>query len=298
MVFVLTSHHLDFRGGRDRFSDSQQLQENRITRDDANLSQIYPRGLGLDNLNTRELWGGYEDGMEEAGAVGSTYQPGDLSGSSDSSKSSSEMSEVEPSAKDHVWMRGGGGKRHTKRNIPSSPSPSRSPPKVYTRCVFLDERDMVENPRNRDDAATDSSSRIPRLNVDLNNAQLPDDNSAHTNTTSRRYGTPEDFRQRLQESADRRAQEEQRERERAEREHAKRMEEMNEKLAKMQAAGEQLAKETLAKLEREAAARREARIAKMRAELQTIESQRAALRASLHDKNGEVGKSDRSSRAL
>ncbi|KAE9380644.1 hypothetical protein N431DRAFT_552764, partial [Stipitochalara longipes BDJ] len=99
-------------GGHSRNQNSQQLQRSKEARD-ANLSHMLPRGLGLDNLTTRELWGAYEDGIEEV------------------HENSPEMSEANSNVTNHVWMRGGGGGGggNSRKNWDDSPTPgpSRSP---------------------------------------------------------------------------------------------------------------------------------------------------------------------------
>ena len=212
VVLLLTSHHSGLGGIRDGCQNSQRFHANQATRD-ANLSHVYPQGLGFDNLNTSELWGACEDGMEEPYETdpASPCQPVNPSVTSGSIQSSPEISEADPNVKNHVWIRGGHEKAHKRMN--------HLPPKSH----------MAENTNNQDDVATDSS-RIPQSNTQLNDTQLPQNDAAYT-FTFRDRGTLEE---RLCRRASSRARERQQERERIETEDEKRIEELRAKLAKMQ----------------------------------------------------------------
>jgi hypothetical protein len=94
---VPADDHSDLGGGLGR-NQIPQIQQSQAAQD-ANLAHALPRGLGFDNLNTRELWGTYEDGLEETHEVGPAsvaHQPSEGVESSVSNHASPETSEVTP----------------------------------------------------------------------------------------------------------------------------------------------------------------------------------------------------------
>ncbi|PMD35648.1 hypothetical protein L207DRAFT_637984 [Hyaloscypha variabilis F] len=110
--------------GRNQIPQIQQSQ----AAQDANLAHALPRGLGFDNLNTRELWGTYEDGLEETHEVGpasGAHQPSEGVESSVSNHASPETSEVNSNITNRVWMRGGGERGPKTRADAPGPGPYR-----------------------------------------------------------------------------------------------------------------------------------------------------------------------------
>jgi len=123
---VPADDHSDLGGGLGR-NQIPQIQQSQAAQD-ANLAHALPRGLGFDNLNTRELWGTYEDGLEETHEVGpasGAHQPSEGVESSVSNHASPETSEVNSNITNRVWMRGGGERGPKTRADAPGPGPYR-----------------------------------------------------------------------------------------------------------------------------------------------------------------------------